>query len=248
MEIIYYRHNKNAMAKKIPPQRIGFYELTFLIKGEFTYYCNGVKIPLSDGDAVFIKPDSLRERNIPKKAMDYVSFNFTAAEAETADFSVKISGAVDSDVKLLLAYCDARFNQSGTDCFDELASILSCILKRLSRSEQENASKPVNDIKRYVKEHISDKLTLSEISRQEFFSKSYTSYLFKKETGKTLMNYVINEKMEKAKTLLIEGVLPLKEIALQTGFNDYNYFIRIFKKRVGTTPLQFRKAYINNMK
>ena len=62
------------------------------------------------------------------------------------------------------------------------------------------------------------------------------------------MNYIINEKMEKAKTLLIEGVLPLKEIALQTGFNDYNYFIRIFKKRVGTTPLQFRKAYINNTK
>lgn len=245
MKIIFYRHNKNNAALHLSAHTISFNELTFVLKGELIYYSDGNEIRLREGDAIYLKSGSLRARNESKGSADYISFNFTG---NMENLPVKITGAGSYDIKFLLFYCDARYNDLEREAFSELEPILRCIIKRLENLKPESVSDPVNNIKKYVKEHITEKLTLNDISKQEFISESYMSFLFKKETGKTLIDYALNEKMEKAKTLLIEGVLPLTEIAAKTGFSDYNYFIRTFKKRVGTTPLQFRKTYINYTK
>ena len=54
------------------------------------------------------------------------------------------------------------------------------------------------------------------------------------------MSYAINEKIEKAKLLIIEDLLSLKEIAKSLGFDDYNYFSRSFKKRSGHPPTRYK--------
>ena len=58
--------------------------------------------------------------------------------------------------------------------------------------------------------------------------------------GRSIISYLIGERMEAAKQLLGEGAL-LHDVAVAVGFEDYNYFARCFKKHVGYTPLQYRK-------
>ncbi|MGL5479384.1 MAG: helix-turn-helix domain-containing protein, partial [Clostridium sp.] len=72
-------------------------------------------------------------------------------------------------------------------------------------------------------------------------SPSYFSRLFKKETGKTVISYINEEKIEKAKELLKNTYLPIINISLDLGFDDCGYFIRVFKKATGVTPKVFRE-------
>ena len=74
------------------------------------------------------------------------------------------------------------------------------------------------------------------------FSPSYLSVLIKKELGLPFQDYLIQERMKKAKLLLLTTDLKIYEIAEQVGFDDMNYFSQRFKQVVGLTPRQFKKG------
>ena len=63
--------------------------------------------------------------------------------------------------------------------------------------------------------------------------------MFKKHEGVSIINYLISQRITEAKRLLIEGSTSLKDVATLVGYNDYNYFSRIFKKNVGCSPKDF---------
>lgn len=69
---------------------------------------------------------------------------------------------------------------------------------------------------------------------------AYFSTRFKREVGKTMLQYVNEKRIEKAKTLLKTGKLQIQTVAQQCGFLDLNYFCRVFKKIQGKTPTDFR--------
>ena len=66
---------------------------------------------------------------------------------------------------------------------------------------------------------------------------------FKKEMGKSIINYLIDVRISEARNLISGSALPLSAISEKVGFEDYNYFSRIFKKRVGYTPRQYRRLF-----
>ncbi|MGO4376562.1 helix-turn-helix domain-containing protein, partial [Paenibacillus sp. MCAF20] len=68
------------------------------------------------------------------------------------------------------------------------------------------------------------------------------SQLFKKETNTTFTQYVTALRMEYACRLLSETDLPINEVAEQSGYSDYFYFSRIFKRTKGTTPSSYRTS------
>ena len=78
------------------------------------------------------------------------------------------------------------------------------------------------------------------MSRATFFSPVYCCLVFKRETGETITDYIINEKITEAKILIPQGY-RLKDVAARVGMFDYNYFSRLFRKKVGYTPLQYKK-------
>lgn len=86
-------------------------------------------------------------------------------------------------------------------------------------------------------------------SMADFFgySEKYLIRLFKKNTGKTPMQYFIDKKMMRAEEMLSETTLTVKEIAEKLHY-DYYYFLRLFKKRTGISPTKFRKSVIPNWK
>lgn len=85
-------------------------------------------------------------------------------------------------------------------------------------------------------------LTLKDLAPQLGFSPSYLSVLIKKKLGLPFQEYLIQERMKKAKLLLLTTDLKIYEIADQVGFEDMNYFSQRFKQVVGVTPRQYKKG------
>ncbi|MFQ9510704.1 MAG: AraC family transcriptional regulator [Lachnospiraceae bacterium] len=92
----------------------------------------------------------------------------------------------------------------------------------------------------YIQQHISDPLTLDEISRALSIDKFYLSHLFKKETGSTIFQYILLKRIVIAKEMLSQGK-SVTETCIQSGFNDYTNFIRTFKKITGYSPGKYAK-------
>jgi len=92
----------------------------------------------------------------------------------------------------------------------------------------------------YVTEHLHEPILLSDIARTTGYSASRISAIFKKETGKTLEDYMLAMRVEEAKRLLARTRLSITEIAFEVGFNSYTRFVIAFKKRTGLSPTQFR--------
>lgn len=95
-----------------------------------------------------------------------------------------------------------------------------------------------------VKEHISDRLTenisLQDISDEVGLSRCYFAQMFKQSTGITPYQYIVQQRIERAKQLLQQD-LPIVEIALECGFSSQSSLNRTFRKCVGTTPRGYRQ-------
>ncbi|MBQ8320306.1 MAG: helix-turn-helix domain-containing protein [Clostridia bacterium] len=243
LQLFYYRHNKHLPTISRMPQRLNYYELTFVIEGEIEYLLNDATLRLKTGDTVFIQPKTVRARKAIQNA-DYISFNFLADEGE-CNFPTLLSTAMTDVVKLLLHSFDNIYNETPSLSDERLNLIFECIVKQLRHQMEKKTEHPlVLRIKRHVKERLNEKLTLEEISRITFFSPSYCESVFKKETGKSIIDYVLDERIALAKTLLWESGYTLPKIAEVVGFNDYNYFARAFKKKTGYTPTEYVKKSI----
>jgi len=96
------------------------------------------------------------------------------------------------------------------------------------------------EIKKYIKKHHREKLGLNDIAQKFFMSPHYLSHSFKKETGFTLVQYIANQKMATAKSLLKEGY-SVTEVASRLSYSSDSHFISAFKKHCGITPKQYQR-------
>lgn len=104
--------------------------------------------------------------------------------------------------------------------------------------------KLVINIMKYIANHLTDVITLENISRELHYSTNYISTQFKHHTGLTLRAYILDKRIENAKKLLLLGK-NVSETCVLSGFNDYANFIRSFTKKTGISPGHY-KAFIEN--
>lgn len=93
----------------------------------------------------------------------------------------------------------------------------------------------------YISRSFNSTITLKAMADQFGINSSYLSTLFKKETGKSFTEYIMETRMTFAMQLLLQTDLPISAIAVECGIPDNNYFARIFKTRTGVSPLQYRQ-------
>jgi two-component system response regulator YesN len=106
------------------------------------------------------------------------------------------------------------------------------------------AKKPVNSIVQKIQDYIANNLHV-DFSREDlalsvFLNPAYTSRLFRKETGLSLSEYILQERMKKAAQLLQETDLTVSQIASELGYGNFSYFSRMFKRVHGLTPVEYR--------
>ncbi len=94
----------------------------------------------------------------------------------------------------------------------------------------------VETVEDYVREHISEQITVEELAKLAFISTKHLTRLFKKQYGVTMNEYITQKRMNLAKELIKQGDMSLSAISLAVGYLDYSYFIRVFKKTYGQLP------------
>ena len=243
LKLTYARHNPSLPASSLPPLLLSYYDLTFLLNGSLVYEIDGKEIALQSGDAILIPPGSVRMRHAADESTDYISFNFTTERAPL--LPTHLEHVLHSDALFLLSAFDKINVHTYLDHKEENEHLLACLLLVLENRIRSRSIHPlVRTIMKYVQEHLSERITLEDIGRETFFSPIYCDALFKKETGRSIIDYVIEKRIDEAKRLLLGEELPLAVIAEQLGFRDYNYFSRAFKKRCGYTPSAYRRLWM----
>ncbi len=94
----------------------------------------------------------------------------------------------------------------------------------------------------YLDENISKDLSLEMAAKVAGVNPFYLSKLFREETGDTFVNHISEKRMQMGKKLLLNTDLSVKEIASEIGYNDQNYFSKLFKAKFGVSPTDFRKS------
>lgn len=102
-------------------------------------------------------------------------------------------------------------------------------------------SRPVQYAMLYVRQHLAEPLNLHTVAAAVGVNASYFSARFKKETGQTLTEYILQERMRLAVNLLPTTRLQVQTIAQYCGFLDVNYFSRLFRQSVGVSPTEYRR-------
>ena len=93
----------------------------------------------------------------------------------------------------------------------------------------------------YIEKHLTDPLSAEQICHDMHLSKTGLYRLFSEHLGCGVNQYITARRMEVARELLLHTDLPVSEICTRSGVSNYTYFCRLFKKRNGITPLQYRK-------
>lgn len=95
----------------------------------------------------------------------------------------------------------------------------------------------------YINKHLQDTLTLTAVAETIELTPSYLSYLFKKETGSNIKEYITKKKLDAAITMLIYSDMTSSDIAEYLNFSSQSYFIACFKKYTGLTPREYRQNH-----
>jgi len=120
-------------------------------------------------------------------------------------------------------------------CLAELLVKINGLFNQIRLESPERSSSLIGEIIQYIASNLDRKLTLDLIADQFLIDKFYLSHLFHAETGDTVYQYILIKKIAIAKRFLSEGK-TVSETCDLAGFNNYNNFIRTFKKIAGTTP------------
>lgn len=103
-------------------------------------------------------------------------------------------------------------------------------------------SKPIQTAMLYVRQHLAEPLSLRTVAAALGCNASYFSARFKKETGQTLSEFILQERMRLAADLLLNTRLQVQTVAQYCGFLDVNYFSRSFRQTTGCSPSEYRKT------
>lgn len=135
-----------------------------------------------------------------------------------------------------------QYSQTELKAYSEILEALASYIQlegMILTTEQTDLQK----LERYLDQHYMEKLSLSSISSQLHIGRTKLCKLAKELSGGYTLSYLITRRrIDAAKILLLQSDLPVSAVAEQVGIEDYNYFSKVFRSVVGTTPSTFRKA------
>lgn len=124
------------------------------------------------------------------------------------------------------------------------AFLIMQLISLLPQQEQATGHNTFSStIIRWLENHYHERCSLEEIAAVMGCSRGHTSRRFHDETGGTIQEYLMMRRIRQACELLLHSQLSVREIAERVGFTEYAWFITCFRKNMGKTPLQYRKAY-----
>jgi AraC-like DNA-binding protein len=104
---------------------------------------------------------------------------------------------------------------------------------------------PITQVVEFIRMNLKENISLKRLSEKSCMSTTSFYRLFKRELGMSPIEFVLHEKIRCAKKLLKNPTIQINEVCYLSGFEDANYFIRLFKKHEGITPKQYQLLHVN---
>lgn len=242
-----------------------FFEIFFVESGKIKHLIEQEQDVLSEGDIFIISPgiyhgfqrfsdvicshrDILVGKELLKSVCSYFSVDLYEAILSRPYHRFHLS---ENEMYILnkyfnLFYENQKSNDTKANQLQTIKFILSLILGAFHLSlNDKNIPTPTNTIEQlYVKLSLIalNNQSLDSALKEFHYNKSYLCRLFKSHSGLTMTEYVNQQKLNRAKNLLLFTSLPIKEIVIMLGFSSEAYFFKKFKSLFGTTPNHFRKS------
>jgi two-component system response regulator YesN len=124
---------------------------------------------------------------------------------------------------------------------------ISNYLNEIMTKIKEFNSRPSLEVKKalsYIEEHFAENLTLASLASHIGLSPNYLSQMFKRNTGKTILQHLTYYRLQEAKKLLKQGNYNVSEISFRVGYDNQRYFSQVFTKQEGVTPSGYRKSVL----
>lgn len=107
----------------------------------------------------------------------------------------------------------------------------------------QEATSVVDELRRYIDMHYQEDIRRSDLADLVYLNTDYISRIFKKETGISISNYLIQKRVEVAKKLLTQSKLPINTVSIHVGYSNFSYFTKMFRENAGCSPLEYRRNY-----
>lgn len=148
---------------------------------------------------------------------------------------IEISRLFTKDV----TYSDYMESYKNISSFKQALTFL--ITSLFASMENPNEKTDVEKAKDYILNNITQNVSVKEVSNYVHLSPEYFTKLFKKETGQNIKHYIMQVKIDHAKTLLSTPLLPISLVSLELGYTNFSHFTQMFKKYEGITPSEYRR-------
>lgn len=124
---------------------------------------------------------------------------------------------------------------------------LDTLLQMRNIESMESMQAVAKQIREYIEMNYAKELTLTGLAQKYNIEKTYLSRLFKQETGKNLMPYIAEKRIDHAKELIKQGDISLTEVSYLVGYDDYSYFNKVFRKIMGISPSEYRQNMLEGI-
>lgn len=152
-------------------------------------------------------------------------------------FSQEFGEKWNSEIMLISTVTSARNSRE----------LKNALLERMGQfhkeAREEISQNELAKVFQYIDQHLEEKLTLAELCRVGCMSIPSFSKKFKEQTGLTLVQYLNEKRIDRAKVLLKQKKYTLWQVAEMTGFSNTNYLLRVFKKITGQTISEYRRQF-----
>lgn len=262
-------HNKtttDCLGESLPYHRHDAYEIYLFLSGNTNTYLEQVCYHLNPGDLIVISPDEMHrsvcldnqlyERiviNIKKSALLHLSSprsnlltcfeshprgqnNLVHLSEEQLEYYTSLTN------KLNQALSSNEYGQDilAISYLSEILVFINTLYQTSTYSCTNIMPELVHNTMAYIVEHLTEDITLDQLSKKFCFNGAYISHKFKQHTGLTLRSYILDQRVTLAKRLLTEGK-NVSEACYMSGFMDYANFIRSFTKSVGISPGKYKQ-------
>lgn len=262
-------HLKDQERKDFSYHYHDFHKILILLSGDITYCIEGRSYDLLPNDIVLvgagevhrpiIKSDGVYERIIIYVSPDFLS-NYPEPESDlglcirraTAEQShvLRILNARSSKLDSAIQALDRSLTDTDYACALHQEVLFLEFMIQLNRTALHNgitfienspSDEKIVAILDYLNSHLTEDISIDDLSARFFLSRSYLMHTFKEQTGYTIGHYLSTKRLLLAKKLIAEGT-PITEVCYACGFKNYSTFSRAYKKNFGEAPRDFRQS------
>lgn len=241
--------------KNLVPHWHEHIEMLYMTGGECEFICNGKTFNVGVGDLVVVNSTEIHSFVAKGTAEYYSIILYPDFLSDIKRISSPICNHVrdDKNIERFLSDLHTEYTEMKTGADMAMKGLLYTLLTYLYRNyvyDGDGAKdgplaadmlRRLDLIIKYISEHYHEKITTSLLAEMCYVSEAHFCRFFKSAVGKTVTRYINEYRVEKAKVLLKNTGGSVAEIASEVGLDDPNYFSRVFRAIMGTSPQEYRQ-------